>query len=149
SNGNGITQAKPRLFARAIRRMQGSRQYGTTGSVYHEERRVFGVPQIGDHDIFSSLDSRADMAAPDGEKKRLPPQGTRPAQDTSATSQSSKSPGLRAWSEKEEQQLIDFIKKTFAGKAIVWDTVAVELNRTGIGCMAKYYSLLELLADHE
>ncbi|KAJ2583041.1 hypothetical protein GGH95_001213 [Coemansia sp. RSA 1836] len=145
--------AKLGLSARTFSRSQGKQPYRAPS---REEHRVFGIPQISDHDIFGSLDGIAGVSSfyqdvnlrPAGRASPPPPPPLRRPSSATTTNETER-PGLRAWSETEEQRLLCFVKKTYAGEVISWDKVAVEFDRTGVGCMAKYYSLLEALADHE
>ncbi|KAI9506133.1 hypothetical protein BX070DRAFT_219389 [Coemansia spiralis] len=48
---------------------------------------------------------------------------------------------VRPWSKKEEKALLDYVRNRYGQALIAWDKVAAKFDRTGVGCMAKYYSL--------
>ncbi|KAJ2496548.1 hypothetical protein GGH96_005757 [Coemansia sp. RSA 1972] len=53
--------------------------------------------------------------------------------------------GIRSWSKREEEELVEHVQSNYADGKVVWPTVAKVFGRTEVGCMAKYHALVDHL----
>ncbi|KAJ2543275.1 hypothetical protein GGF49_002161 [Coemansia sp. RSA 1853] len=51
--------------------------------------------------------------------------------------------GIRSWSKREEEELVEHVRSNYASGKVVWPQVAQVFGRTEVGCMAKYHALVD------
>ncbi|KAJ2151649.1 hypothetical protein IWW43_005080 [Coemansia sp. RSA 1935] len=51
--------------------------------------------------------------------------------------------GIRSWSKREEEELVEHVRSNYASGKVAWPRVATAFGRTEVGCMAKYHALVD------
>lgn len=134
---SGIHELDLSIYARKNDKVTTKKRQNRSYLLRGQALLGIGVPDLDNvYDVIDEdgLDLQAKV-----DKPRL----RRPTKKSSANARKL---GLVPWGAKEEERLLELVGKEQLGE-IGWQKIAEKMNRSGVGCMTKYYSLKPAMGE--